>query len=81
MLLISIYIPQELSEKRLLWDYLCQVIDRCDGETLVMGDFNEVWVAFERVGSGFHVAAALAFNNFIVPAGLFDIPLGDYSFK
>lgn len=63
----------------MLWDYLCRVINKWDGDTLVMGDFSEVRVCSERVGSEFHAAGVLAFSNFIATAGLFDIPLGGYS--
>ncbi|GJS07435.1 RNA-directed DNA polymerase, eukaryota [Tanacetum coccineum] len=34
--------PQELSEKRDLWNYLQSFISRWDGETVLIGDFNEV---------------------------------------
>nr|GEV38670.1 RNA-directed DNA polymerase, eukaryota, reverse transcriptase zinc-binding domain protein [Tanacetum cinerariifolium] len=45
-LIISIYAPQEASEKRMLWSYLNHVIDRWNGETILMGDFNKtrLWV-------------------------------------
>ncbi|GJY77577.1 hypothetical protein Tco_0483378 [Tanacetum coccineum] len=36
LLIISIYAPQELSEKRDLWEYLCILITRWDGETIIM---------------------------------------------
>ncbi|GJY56357.1 RNA-directed DNA polymerase, eukaryota [Tanacetum coccineum] len=58
LLIISIYAPQELSEKRDLWEYLCILITRWDGETIIMGDFNEVrshidpshgWICFYLV--------------------------------
>ncbi|GJX14027.1 RNA-directed DNA polymerase, eukaryota [Tanacetum coccineum] len=42
LLIISVYAPQELTEKRDLWNYLRSLIDRWDGETVIMGDFNEV---------------------------------------
>ncbi|GJZ67194.1 RNA-directed DNA polymerase, eukaryota [Tanacetum coccineum] len=46
-----------------------------DGETVVMGDFNEVRYEHERFGSIFNSHGAKAFNNFISLAGLIDIPL------
>nr|GEX74088.1 RNA-directed DNA polymerase, eukaryota, reverse transcriptase zinc-binding domain protein [Tanacetum cinerariifolium] len=41
MLIICIYAPQELSKRKLLWDYLIFVIDNWNGEVVIMGDFNE----------------------------------------
>ncbi|GJZ66014.1 hypothetical protein Tco_0622710 [Tanacetum coccineum] len=42
LLIISMYAPQELVEKKLLWEYLCHVKGKWDGECLNLGDFNEV---------------------------------------
>nr|GEV70847.1 nucleotide-binding alpha-beta plait domain-containing protein [Tanacetum cinerariifolium] len=42
VLLIVVYAPQEVSEKRLLWDYLQSEIRKWNGEVVIMGDFNEV---------------------------------------
>ncbi|GKE83826.1 RNA-directed DNA polymerase, eukaryota, partial [Tanacetum coccineum] len=80
LLVISVYAPQELSEKRELWGYLCSLIDRWDGETVVLGDFNEVRTEQERFGSTFNIQGANAFNNFISLAGFVDLPLGGYSY-
>ncbi|GJW18747.1 RNA-directed DNA polymerase, eukaryota, partial [Tanacetum coccineum] len=54
LLIISIYAPQELSEKSMLWDYLCFTICNCDGDVVTMGDFNEVRDSSERFGSVFN---------------------------
>ncbi|GJT77711.1 RNA-directed DNA polymerase, eukaryota [Tanacetum coccineum] len=80
LLVISVYAPQELTEKRDLWDYLCSLIDRWDGETVILGDFNEVRTNHERFGSSFNIQGANAFNSFISMAGLIDLPLGGYSY-
>ncbi|GJU13564.1 RNA-directed DNA polymerase, eukaryota [Tanacetum coccineum] len=48
LLVISIYAPQEYSKKRDLWNYLRTLIDRWEGETIIMGDFNEVRFEYER---------------------------------
>ncbi|GJR11897.1 RNA-directed DNA polymerase, eukaryota [Tanacetum coccineum] len=42
LLVITIYAPQELADKKKLWDYLNLLIGRWTGDALVMGDFNEV---------------------------------------
>ncbi|GJU91211.1 RNA-directed DNA polymerase, eukaryota, partial [Tanacetum coccineum] len=75
LLIISVYAPQELTKKRDLWNYLRSLIDRWDGETVIMGDFNEVRYEYERFGSTFNSQGANAFNNFISLAGLIDLPL------
>ncbi|GKD46513.1 RNA-directed DNA polymerase, eukaryota, reverse transcriptase zinc-binding domain protein, partial [Tanacetum coccineum] len=59
MLVVSVYAPQELNEKRILWDYLEYVINNWKGEVVVMGDFNEVRNKTERFGSKFNVQGAL----------------------
>nr|GEV77052.1 RNA-directed DNA polymerase, eukaryota, reverse transcriptase zinc-binding domain protein [Tanacetum cinerariifolium] len=42
LLIISVYAPQELSEKRRLWDNLSLVISNWEGEVVIMRDFNKV---------------------------------------
>nr|GEZ72628.1 RNA-directed DNA polymerase, eukaryota, reverse transcriptase zinc-binding domain protein [Tanacetum cinerariifolium] len=42
LLNILVYAPQEFSKKKMLWDYLGQVIVKWNMEVIVMGDFNEV---------------------------------------
>ncbi|GJR11951.1 RNA-directed DNA polymerase, eukaryota [Tanacetum coccineum] len=80
LLIISIYAPQELSEKRMLWDYLCFTICNWDGDVVTMGDFNEVRDSSERFGSVFNKQGAKVFNDFIANAGLVEVPLGGCSF-
>ncbi|GJS61723.1 RNA-directed DNA polymerase, eukaryota [Tanacetum coccineum] len=80
LLIISIYAPQDLSEKKMLWDYLSHVIAQWAGEVVVMGDFNEVRKKDERFGSVFNVHGANAFNLFIFNAGLEEVPLGGCSY-
>ncbi|GJT85373.1 RNA-directed DNA polymerase, eukaryota, reverse transcriptase zinc-binding domain protein [Tanacetum coccineum] len=64
-LIISIYAPQELSDKKVLWDYLHFIIDNWAGEVVIMGDFNEVRTQDERFGSIFNIQGAAIFNSFI----------------
>nr|GEU47366.1 RNA-directed DNA polymerase, eukaryota [Tanacetum cinerariifolium] len=80
LLVISVYAPQELRDKKMLWDYLVMVICNWDGEVVAMGDFNEVRDCSERFGSMFNKKGAEVFNNFIVTAGLVEVPLGGCSF-
>ncbi|GJT47677.1 RNA-directed DNA polymerase, eukaryota [Tanacetum coccineum] len=80
LLIISVYAPQELSEKWDLWDYLHLLINIWDGETVLMGDFNEVRSERERFGSIFNQQGAAAFNNFISSNSFIDPPLDGYAF-
>ncbi|GJY07898.1 RNA-directed DNA polymerase, eukaryota, reverse transcriptase zinc-binding domain protein [Tanacetum coccineum] len=76
LLIISVYAPQELTKKKMLWDYLTIVIDNCNGKVVIMGDFNEVRKQAERYGFIFNVQGDDSFNSFISAAGLEDVPLG-----
>ncbi|GKA90830.1 RNA-directed DNA polymerase, eukaryota [Tanacetum coccineum] len=80
LLIISVYAPQELTEKRELWDYLRLMIDRWNGEYIILGDFNEVRSENKRFGSSFNIQGANAFNNFIALASLIDLSLEGYAF-
>ncbi|GKC31773.1 RNA-directed DNA polymerase, eukaryota [Tanacetum coccineum] len=80
LLLISVYAPQSGSSKRILWNYLDSLITNWNGESLIMGDFNEVRTSEERWGSCFNVQGAASFNSFISNVGLLDIQLEGYSF-
>ncbi|GJZ61711.1 RNA-directed DNA polymerase, eukaryota [Tanacetum coccineum] len=79
-LLISIYAPQPRTEKRSLWHYIMSLVTRWQGDSIVMGDFNEVRSADERMGSVFNIQGAADFNDFISNSGLVDIQLEGYSF-
>nr|GFC09483.1 RNA-directed DNA polymerase, eukaryota [Tanacetum cinerariifolium] len=80
LLIISVYAPQELNERCGLWDYLRTFIDRWEGDTVIMGDFNEVRLKHERFVYTFNRQGAIAFNNFISLACLIDLPLEGYAF-
>ncbi|GJU17261.1 RNA-directed DNA polymerase, eukaryota [Tanacetum coccineum] len=80
ILVISIYAPQAITEKRSLWNYITSLITRWDGECIVMGDFNEVRSVEERMGSVYNAHGANVFNDFISNSGLVDVPLEGYSF-
>nr|GFA97308.1 RNA-directed DNA polymerase, eukaryota [Tanacetum cinerariifolium] len=51
-----------------------------EGDTMIMGDFNEVRSKHERFGSTFNRQGAIAFYNFISSASLVDLPLEGYAF-
>ncbi|GKB87231.1 RNA-directed DNA polymerase, eukaryota [Tanacetum coccineum] len=74
---VSVYAPQDLNEKKMMWDYLTYVINNWKGEVVLMGDFNEVRNKSEQFGSKFNVQGAKVFNSFIANAGLKEVPLGE----
>ncbi|GJT16101.1 RNA-directed DNA polymerase, eukaryota [Tanacetum coccineum] len=80
LLMISIYAPQPRTEKRSLWNYIMSLVTRWQGDSIVMGDFNEVRSADERMGSVFNIQGAADFNDFISNSGLVDIQLEGYLF-
>ncbi|GJW22503.1 RNA-directed DNA polymerase, eukaryota [Tanacetum coccineum] len=80
VLFVAIYAPQQIWCKRLLWDYVSSLIDRWNGEVVVLGDFNEVRVKEERRGSGFNATSARVFDQFITGSGLVDVKMEGYAF-
>ncbi|GKB14610.1 RNA-directed DNA polymerase, eukaryota [Tanacetum coccineum] len=79
-IIISVYAPQELSEKQMLWQYLVHVIKGWNGDVIIMGDFNEVRTEAKRFGSTFNTRGAAAFNSFISTGGLVEVPSGGYAY-
>lgn len=80
LLVVAVYAPNDLRDKRMLWDYLAHVINQGEGEVVIMGNFNEVRCKSDRFGSVFNVQGTDAFNSFIANAGLEEVPLGGSSF-
>ncbi|GKB00187.1 RNA-directed DNA polymerase, eukaryota, partial [Tanacetum coccineum] len=80
ILIVVIYAPQSAVLKRTLWEYISVLINRWNGETLVLGDFNEVRSEDERFGSIFSPSSARSFNHFIASSGLLDVKMEGYSF-
>ena len=73
LLIFSVYAPQSVTDKRTLWSYITDLISRWNGESLVMGDFNEVRFERDRLVSVFNVQGANEFNSFILNAGLWKL--------
>nr|GEW77770.1 RNA-directed DNA polymerase, eukaryota [Tanacetum cinerariifolium] len=69
LLMISIYAHQPRTEKRSLWNYIMSLVTRWQGDSIVIGDFNEVRSADERMGSIFNIKEAADFNDFIFNSG------------
>nr|GEX26007.1 RNA-directed DNA polymerase, eukaryota [Tanacetum cinerariifolium] len=68
------------SHKRVLWDYISTLIARWNGETIVLGDYNEVCSKDERLGSIYNHSSSRYFNQFITSSGLVDVNLEGCSF-
>ncbi|GJY54937.1 RNA-directed DNA polymerase, eukaryota [Tanacetum coccineum] len=79
-IIINVYAPQDLSDRKALWDYIKHFVDSWSGESIILEDFNEVRSENERLGFIFYENGANAFNHFITRAGLIDLPLEGYSF-
>nr|GEY21440.1 hypothetical protein [Tanacetum cinerariifolium] len=58
ILIVVIYAPQSAVLKRTLWEYISILINRWNGETLILGDFNEVRSEDECFGSIFSPSSA-----------------------
>ncbi|GJR29224.1 RNA-directed DNA polymerase, eukaryota [Tanacetum coccineum] len=80
ILIVVIYAPQSFALKRILWDYISGLINRWNGETIVLGDFNEVRCEEERFGSLFYQSCAREFNHFISSSRLLEVKMEGYSF-
>nr|GEW69932.1 RNA-directed DNA polymerase, eukaryota [Tanacetum cinerariifolium] len=80
VMIISVYAPQVDSYKRVLWSYLELLVNHWNGESIIMGDFNEVRRKEEHWGCTFNAYGARLFNSFISNAGLVDLQLEGFSF-
>ncbi|GKE40517.1 cytochrome P450 [Tanacetum coccineum] len=74
-LIIIVYAPQEPNRKKKL-----RLINSANTMSVIMGDFNEVRSATERLGSHFCSRSASLFNDFISESGLHDLPMGGMRF-
>ncbi|GJR39911.1 RNA-directed DNA polymerase, eukaryota, partial [Tanacetum coccineum] len=80
ILMVAIYAPQQPSNRRILWEYMSIVLGRWNGESILMGDFNEVRSKDERRGSWFNAFNARLFEQFISSSGLIDVKMEGYAF-
>nr|GFA38096.1 RNA-directed DNA polymerase, eukaryota [Tanacetum cinerariifolium] len=80
ILIVAIYAPQSPVLKRTLWEYISGLINRWNGETVVLGDFNEVRSEEERFGSIFNQSCVRDFNCFISSYCLVDVKMEGFSF-
>ncbi|KAJ0445701.1 putative RNA-directed DNA polymerase [Helianthus annuus] len=77
---MNVYAPNEVVSRRALWAEILGVRNSVEGLWVMMGDFNEVRYASERMNSEFIEANADAFNQFILSAGLVEFNMGGGSF-
>nr|GEW83773.1 RNA-directed DNA polymerase, eukaryota [Tanacetum cinerariifolium] len=80
ILIVAIYAPQSSILKCTLWKYISGLINRWNGETVVLGDFNEVRSEEERFGSIFNQSCTRDFNCFISSYGLVVVKMEGFSF-
>ncbi|GJY36840.1 cytochrome P450 [Tanacetum coccineum] len=79
-LMIIIYAPQDMNAKCALWNRLVDLIRNFQDMCIVLGDFNMVRYATERIDSTFCKKVAEFFNSFIYNAELIDLPMGGRKF-
>ncbi|GJV80215.1 RNA-directed DNA polymerase, eukaryota [Tanacetum coccineum] len=79
IMFVVVYAPQQAACKMVLWDYLSILLNRWVGDTIMMGDFNEVRSIDERRGSIFNPNSARRFDQFISSSGLVDVKLDRYT--
>nr|GEY19596.1 RNA-directed DNA polymerase, eukaryota [Tanacetum cinerariifolium] len=61
-------------------DYISVLLGRWNGNSIIMGDFNEVRSIDERCCSVFNPYSARRFNRFISNSGIVDVKLEGYAF-
>ncbi|GJU06692.1 RNA-directed DNA polymerase, eukaryota [Tanacetum coccineum] len=80
LIIVAVYAPHDLRDKRMVWDYLVHTINQWKGEVVIMRDFNKVRFKSDRFGSIFNAQGADKFNAFITNAGLDEVQLGGNNF-
>ncbi|XP_076934550.1 uncharacterized protein LOC143600882 [Bidens hawaiensis] len=77
---ITVYAPNDVAERRAVWGELLQVRRGLTGLGVLVGDFNEVRYASERLNSEFIGSNAEVFNKFTEDADLTEYQMGGGSF-
>ena len=76
----NVYGPQSRSDKKKLWSDLIELKRNTPGIWIVLGDFNAVRYAHERINSSFCQSTAKDFKNFIAKADLQEFNTGGRKF-
>lgn len=78
---INVYSPLTLTEKRVLWKELLQIMKIIKDELVcLVGDFNSIRDVMERVNCCYRRNDMQGFNNFIKDANLLDLDMINDSF-
>ncbi|XP_022040898.1 uncharacterized protein LOC110943457 [Helianthus annuus] len=67
---INVYTPQNVTQKKSLWDVIGGLLGSMSGRWVILGDFNAVRCLEEMMNSKFNKKCASNFNNFIIYNGL-----------
>ncbi|XP_021980825.1 uncharacterized protein LOC110876976 [Helianthus annuus] len=78
--LVNIYAPNDAISRRDVWSKILGFKNSLQGLWVMMGDFNDVRDASERMNSEFIASNAEAFNHFILSAGLVEYNMGGGNF-
>ncbi|KAK9056786.1 hypothetical protein SSX86_024149 [Deinandra increscens subsp. villosa] len=78
--IVNVYGPQSPSLKKELWDQVVELKQRWGGMWVVLGDFNAVRSAEERLNSEFCTTTARDFNQFINNMELIDPKMGGHKY-
>ncbi|XP_022003075.1 uncharacterized protein LOC110900496 [Helianthus annuus] len=78
--IINVYAPQRVSDKKVLWSALSEVINSGNGMWVLLGDFHAVRSREERKKSRFNSACAKEFNEFIDRSDLIEYNMKGRSF-
>ena len=77
---INIYASQCREKRKELWSYISAVLYGWKGQTVIIGDFNEVITESERRGSKFDKLGAMELEKFIGNNELEDLKIGGKNF-
>ncbi|XP_022042250.1 uncharacterized protein LOC110944915 [Helianthus annuus] len=78
--IINVYAPHRVSDKKVVWDSILEVMGSVNDMWVLLGDFNAVRFPEERKNSVFNSSCASAFNGFIDSAELVEYYMRDRRF-
>ncbi|MFS8003872.1 putative reverse transcriptase domain, fatty acid desaturase domain, acyl-CoA desaturase [Helianthus anomalus] len=76
----NVYGPQDLIQKRQLWEKLRYCIEGSEGMWILLGDFNAVRIPEEKCNARFNPRCAGLFNDFIYNCGFLEYGMKDRKF-
>ncbi|XP_071699202.1 uncharacterized protein [Rutidosis leptorrhynchoides] len=72
VLIINVYAPQGESDKKNIWKQISRMVNKWNGPSCVLGDFNSTRFPNERLREELDVTNMANFNKFILKAKLID---------